>query len=92
MLSLRKTAHMPINGRSPYCLLEADLSYTVSSQVPYTLQAFWGVSIRELHLFLWRPWSVIDSAARQNRLLHGHYQRIGPCIRYPHTVSSYNLS
>uniref|UniRef100_A0A1B6K4J2 RING-type domain-containing protein n=2 Tax=Proconiini TaxID=565685 RepID=A0A1B6K4J2_9HEMI len=58
-----------------------DVQYTVSSQVPYTLQAFWGVSIRELHLFLWRPWSVIDSAARQDRLLHGHYQRIGPCIR-----------
>ncbi|XP_054258309.1 cell growth regulator with RING finger domain protein 1-like isoform X2 [Macrosteles quadrilineatus] len=57
-----------------------DLQYSVSSQVPYTLQAFWGVSIRELHLFLWRPWSAIEAAARQDCLLKGHYQRLGTCI------------
>lgn len=59
----------------------SDLQYTVSSQVPYTLQAFWGVSIRELHLFLWRPWSVINSAVQQGCLLQGHYQQKGVCIQ-----------
>ncbi|XP_065226079.1 cell growth regulator with RING finger domain protein 1-like isoform X2 [Planococcus citri] len=50
---------------------------TISSQVPYRLQAFWGVSIRELHLFLWRPWSCISSALQQDNLLSGYYQYKG---------------
>lgn len=29
----------------------------------YSLQAFWAVSIRELHMSLWRPWSEISDAA-----------------------------
>ncbi|KAG8229542.1 hypothetical protein J437_LFUL009016, partial [Ladona fulva] len=47
---------------------DADLQCTVSSQVPYTLQAYWGVSIRELHLFLWRPWSAMRSAPHGDEL------------------------
>ncbi|XP_075223195.1 cell growth regulator with RING finger domain protein 1-like isoform X2 [Lycorma delicatula] len=59
----------------------SEVQYTVSSQVAYTLQAFWGVSIRELHLFLWRPWNAINAAAQHDILLSGHYQQKGPCIR-----------
>uniref|UniRef100_A0A1B6DC01 RING-type domain-containing protein n=2 Tax=Clastoptera arizonana TaxID=38151 RepID=A0A1B6DC01_9HEMI len=59
----------------------SDLQYTVSSQVQYTLQAFWGVSIRELHLFLWRPWSAINATIQQGSLLQGHYQQKGTFIR-----------
>jgi len=58
-----------------------ELQYSVSSQVSYSLLVLWGVSIRELHLFLWRPWSAIDAAVKQDCLLKGHYQRLGPCIR-----------
>nr|CAD7200686.1 unnamed protein product [Timema douglasi] len=49
----------------------------VSSQVPYTLQAFWGVSIRELHLFLWQSWSVVKNHVQEGTLLRGHYQHRG---------------
>ncbi|XP_039282160.1 cell growth regulator with RING finger domain protein 1 isoform X2 [Nilaparvata lugens] len=59
----------------------SEVQYTVSSQAAYTLQAFWGVSIRELHLFLWRPWSVINAAVQHDMLLKGHYQQKGACIR-----------
>ncbi|XP_014260678.1 cell growth regulator with RING finger domain protein 1-like isoform X2 [Cimex lectularius] len=54
---------------------------TVSSQVCYRLLAYWGVSIRELHLFLWRPWTIINSAIDQGSLLLGHYQQKGSEIR-----------
>nr|CAD7266574.1 unnamed protein product [Timema shepardi] len=53
------------------------LQCMVSSQVPYTLQAFWGVSIRELHLFLWQSWSVVKSHVQEGSLLRGHYQHRG---------------
>lgn len=33
-----------------------EISFVVSSQVKYSIQAFWGVSIRELYISLWRPW------------------------------------
>ncbi|XP_068085986.1 cell growth regulator with RING finger domain protein 1 isoform X2 [Anabrus simplex] len=58
----------------------SDLQCLISSQVPYTLQAFWGVSIRELHLFLWRPWSVLQSQVSQDSLLQGHYQQRGTVL------------
>ncbi|XP_034232523.1 cell growth regulator with RING finger domain protein 1-like [Thrips palmi] len=58
----------------------ADVQCSVSSQVPYTLLALWGVSIRELHLFLWRPWSAVREAARRGQLLHGHYQQAGTVL------------
>lgn len=58
----------------------SDVQCSVSSQVPYTLLALWGVSIRELHLFLWRPWSAVREAARHGHLLHGHYQQAGTVL------------
>ncbi|XP_026292342.1 cell growth regulator with RING finger domain protein 1 [Frankliniella occidentalis] len=58
----------------------SDVQCSVSSQVPYTLLALWGVSIRELHLFLWRPWSAVREAARRGQLLHGHYQQAGTVL------------
>lgn len=36
-----------------------EIRFAISSQVKYSLQAFWGVSIRELHMSLWRPWSEL---------------------------------
>ncbi|XP_047116467.1 cell growth regulator with RING finger domain protein 1-like isoform X2 [Schistocerca piceifrons] len=57
-----------------------DLQCVISSQVPYTLQAFWGVSIRELHLFLWRPWSVLQKEVEQGNLLQGFYQQKGAVV------------
>ncbi|XP_001945098.2 cell growth regulator with RING finger domain protein 1 isoform X1 [Acyrthosiphon pisum] len=55
----------------------SDLRCTISSQVPYTLQAFWGVSIRELHHFLWKAWSSFQTAVKDDSLLRGHYQHCG---------------
>lgn len=63
--------------------LFSDLRCTISSQVPYTLQAFWGVSIRELHHFLWKAWSSFQTAVNDDSLLRGHYQHCGLTLQYP---------
>jgi len=55
----------------------------VSSQVPYTMKAYWGVSIRELHLSLWRPWSVLEGQMQQGTILQDHYQHKGTSLQYP---------
>lgn len=44
-------------------LRPTEVKLAVSSHVKYSLQAFWAVSIRELHMSLWRPWSEISEAA-----------------------------
>ncbi|XP_044728762.1 cell growth regulator with RING finger domain protein 1-like isoform X1 [Chrysoperla carnea] len=54
-----------------------DVQCTISSQVRYTIRAFWGVSIRELHVALWRPWGALRDAALADILLNGHFQQIG---------------
>uniref|UniRef100_A0A8D8V2A5 Cell growth regulator with RING finger domain protein 1 n=1 Tax=Cacopsylla melanoneura TaxID=428564 RepID=A0A8D8V2A5_9HEMI len=59
----------------------SDIQCTVSSQVPYTLQVLWGVSIRELHLFLWRPWSSFDLALQNDSIPVPLYQQKGICIK-----------
>jgi len=55
----------------------------VSSQVEYSLQAIWGVSIRELHLALWKPWSTLRDASLNGTLLQGHAQYLTPPQTYP---------
>lgn len=55
----------------------------VSSQVEYSLQAIWGVSIRELHLALWKPWSTLRDASLNGTLLEGHAQYYTPPQTYP---------
>ncbi|CAO1312458.1 unnamed protein product [Diamesa tonsa] len=41
-----------------------EVKLAVSSHVKYSIQAFWAVSIRELHMSLWRPWTEINEAAQ----------------------------
>lgn len=41
-----------------------EVSFAVSSQVNYSIQAFWAVSIRDLHISLWRPWNELLHAAQ----------------------------
>jgi hypothetical protein len=65
------------------CVSFTDVQCMVSSQVPYTLEAFWGVSIRELHLSLWRPWSVLEKQMQQGTVLQGHYQHKETILQYP---------
>lgn len=66
------------------CIISfADVQCMVSSQVPYTLKAYWGVSIRELHLSLWRPWSVLEGQMQDGTILQDHYQHKGVSIQYP---------
>lgn len=59
----------------------SDIQCTVSSQVPYTLQVLWGVSIRQLHLFLWQTWATFQEAIQKNELPAGLYQHKGICIK-----------
>lgn len=68
------------SAKSPYSASSTDLQCVTSSQVSYTLQAFWGVSIRELHLFLWRPWSVLQKEVEQGNLLQDFYQHKGAVV------------
>ncbi|KAJ8962780.1 hypothetical protein NQ318_001179 [Aromia moschata] len=49
----------------------------MSSQVKYRVYAYWGVNIRELHIFLWRPWSDLRDACLRGDFLKGYYQHRG---------------
>lgn len=60
----------------------SEVECEVSSQVEYSLQAIWGVSIRELHLALWKPWSALRDASLNGTLLQGHAQYFTPAQRY----------
>lgn len=60
----------------------------MSSQVEYSLQAIWGVSIRELHLALWKPWSTLRDASLNGTLLEGHAQYYTPPQTYPLFIRS----
>jgi len=63
--------------------LVLEVECEVSSQVEYSLQAIWGVSIRELHLALWKPWSTLRDASLNGTLLQGHAQYLTPPQTYP---------
>lgn len=54
-----------------------ELQCNVSSQVRYTIQSFWGVNIRELHIFLWRPWADLKNACLRGDFLKDYYQYPG---------------
>lgn len=45
-------------------IYSTEVRLAVTSQVNYSLQAFWAVSIRELHMSLWRPWTELSEAAK----------------------------
>lgn len=49
----------------------------MSSQVRYQVHAYWGVNIKELHIFLWRPWADIKNACAGGDFLKGYYQYLG---------------
>ncbi|KAL7294658.1 cell growth regulator with RING finger domain protein 1-like isoform X2 [Trichogramma pretiosum] len=75
--------------KSTYSEVECE----VSSQVEYSLQAVWGVSIRELHLALWQPWSTLRDAANNGTLLQGHAQYYSqPKSRSKHKEERLTLS
>lgn len=70
----------------------SEVECEVSSQVEYSLQAIWGVSIRELHLALWKPWSTLRDASLNGALLQGHAQYLTPPQTYPSrtTLTAFN--
>ncbi|KAL1110489.1 hypothetical protein AAG570_008017, partial [Ranatra chinensis] len=49
----------------------------ISSQTGYRLEAYWGVSIRELHVVLWRPWAPIAASIAAGKLLNNNFQHRG---------------
>ncbi|CAG9862951.1 unnamed protein product [Phyllotreta striolata] len=56
----------------------SELQCCTSSQVKYGIQVYWGVNIRELHIFLWRPWVDLRDACLRGDFLQGFYQYLGP--------------
>lgn len=50
---------------------------SISSQVRYCIKAYWGVSIRELHLCLWKPWSILRDICLNDNILKDHFQQTG---------------
>lgn len=78
--------HQPVykyNTKMSSYFLVTEVECEVSSQVEYSLQALWGVSIRELHLALWKPWSTLRDASLNGTLLQGHAQYLTPLQTYP---------
>ncbi|XP_055614874.1 uncharacterized protein LOC129761184 [Toxorhynchites rutilus septentrionalis] len=76
--------HIPFTFR----LLDAgndsfeEVRLAVSSQVKYTFQAFWAVSIREMHISLWRTWSVLQEQTRSSTIVNAmHCQRLATNVR-----------
>ncbi|KAG5894619.1 hypothetical protein JTB14_026150 [Gonioctena quinquepunctata] len=56
----------------------SELQCCTSSQVKYGMQVYWGVNIRELHIFLWRPWADLRDSCLNGDFLTGYYQYPGP--------------
>lgn len=53
-----------------------EIKILVASQVKYSIQAYWGVSIRDLHMFLWKPWLEIkERAYSSNGILSDQYYK-----------------
>uniref|UniRef100_A0A182XWV1 RING-type domain-containing protein n=1 Tax=Anopheles stephensi TaxID=30069 RepID=A0A182XWV1_ANOST len=81
--------HIPFTFR----LLDAgnnsfdEVRLAVSSQVKYSLQAFWGVSIRELHVSLWRTWNDLREASNAHIVDSSYCQQLATNVRccQPHT-------
>ncbi|XP_041765002.1 cell growth regulator with RING finger domain protein 1-like isoform X1 [Anopheles merus] len=81
--------HIPFTVR----LLDAgnnsfdEVRLAVSSQVKYSLQAFWGVSIRELHVSLWRTWNDLRDASSSHIVDSSYCQQLATNVRccQPHT-------
>lgn len=71
----------------------SEVQCSVSSQVQYRIQVYWGVNIRELHIKLWRPWSTLRDSCINGTLLSGYYQQPGPSLRKdPHSDEIITLS
>lgn len=69
------------------------INCTITSQITYTIRAFWGVSIRELHMFLWKPWSFIQKSVDSGDMLSGYYQLRGlELTSDPHSERVFSLS
>lgn len=69
------------------------INCTITSQITYTIRAFWGVSIRELHMFLWKPWSLIQKSVITGDMLSGYYQLRGlELTNDPHKEKVFSLS
>ncbi|KFB48496.1 AGAP003181-PA-like protein [Anopheles sinensis] len=81
--------HIPFTFR----LLDAgnnsfdEVRLAVSSQVRYSLQAFWGVSIRELHVSLWRTWNDLRKASSSLIVDSSYCQQLATNVRccQPHS-------
>ncbi|XP_050294189.1 cell growth regulator with RING finger domain protein 1-like [Anthonomus grandis grandis] len=63
----------------------SELQCSMSSQIPYEVHAYWGVNIKDLHIFLWRPWADIRNACTAGEFLKGYYEYLGVHLkRNPH--------
>lgn len=65
-----------------------EVRLAVSSQVKYQMAAFWAVSIRELHMSLWRTWSELREQTRLSVIVDSaHCQQLATNVRcqQPHS-------
>lgn len=68
-----------------YFFYFSEIRFAISSQVKYSIQAFWGVSIRELHMSLWRPWSELRNvnSTKDSLIVDSkHIQEVAIDLRY----------
>lgn len=71
----------------------SEVQCSISSQVRYCVCAFWGASIRELHVCLWKPWNVLRESCLKGELLQRHCLQIGfNSERNPHSDEIISLS
>lgn len=89
--------HIPFTFKLQSSSSYEEVCVGISSQVKYSLQAFWAVSIRELHISLWRPWTELqaDATATDRSIVERkHYQHLALDIRNkkPHSEELITLT
>lgn len=88
---MMKKLHIPFTFRlesdtlsSPSSSCQNAVKFIVSSNVKYSLQAFFNVEIRALHMQLWRSWAEIrESIYTRNEYIidQAHFKEVAIDLR-----------
>ncbi|XP_014280051.1 cell growth regulator with RING finger domain protein 1 isoform X2 [Halyomorpha halys] len=62
-------------------VVDNEIHCLVSSQDNYKFMAFWAVSVHELHMLLWLPWTTMSKSIEEGSFLQGYYVMKGPHLR-----------
>ncbi|XP_060531740.1 cell growth regulator with RING finger domain protein 1-like [Cylas formicarius] len=70
-----------------------ELQFSLLSEVHYEVHCFWGVSVKQFHLFLCRPWYDIRDAFARGDFLNGYYEQSGlQAVNDANTEETYTVS